>query len=162
LLLASDAGALPSPALGVTVQLAILTPRLRVEITGTSWLDQRATLPSRASTGGDFSFISGAAMACPMLMRGLVELGLCGGLELGRMSATGFGVDHPTEDAIPWAAARASGLLLWPVSELFALRLEAGAAIPFTRPRWVLEQVGLVDQPGPISARSQLGAEIRF
>jgi len=163
-LLSSDLGAMPEPALGLTASVAIANPFGRIELAGTYWFDQHGAAASRPSTGGDFSFVSAAALLCPTLVHGVVELSACAGIELGRMHAVGTGVRDSAEETLLWLAARAGGTGTWRLARPFGLRLELGAAVPFMRPRWVLGRgtVYEVDRPAALDARASLGGELRF
>ena len=93
---------------------------------------------------------------------GPVELGPRAGLELGRIHAAGFGVDHPGEASVLWVALRAGASGTLAVAGPLGLRLDLGLAVPLSRPRWVLERVGPVDRPAAATARGALGLEARF
>lgn len=156
-----DLGSLPAPAFGLSVGGGITLWRVRIDLTGTYWFEQEATLDDSAK-GGNFSFFSAALAGCPILLPGDLELGVCAGLELGRMHAEGFGVTDPSESSILWAAFRAGGAASWVFADPVALRLQIDMVVPFTRPQWVLQNVGAIDQPGSVTGRALLGSELRF
>jgi hypothetical protein len=160
--IASDLGSMPAAAFGLGGALALVTRRLRIGLEATYWLDQRALAKKKAGAGGDFSFVSGAASGCPLLLERPVMLGLCAGVELGRMHAAGFGVDHPSEFTSFWSALRFDALATLRVDRALALRAELGAAVPVSRPSWLLDRVGEVHRAEPVAGRGLLAVEAYF
>jgi hypothetical protein len=160
--LAGDTGALSSPAAGGGPTFGIVYHWLRIEASGVGWLPQAAASETRASAGGDFTFLSAALDGSVLLLLEPVEIGPYAGLEIGRMHAEGFGVDRPGEGSIVWAAARVGVGAAWSFTPLMALRLQLGAVVPFDRPRWILDNVGLIHRPGPVTGRLSLGLELRL
>ena len=157
---AGDVGALPGPALGIGGGVALRVWRIRMRASASYWLEQKETLPSGA--GGEFALFTAHAAGCPLLLLQPIELGGCLGLELGRMRAAGFGVDNPGEDAVLWAAVRPQVEATWLAAPPFGVRASVGAAIPFTRPLWILERVGEVDRPGAVTGRAEFAVELHF
>jgi hypothetical protein len=159
-LVSADIGALPVPTVGFGGAAGLQLGWMRLEVAGRYWLPQSETVGGGA--GGDFEFASGELRGCPGWTYHPVTLGGCAGVELGRMAAEGFGVDRTEEASLLWAAARLGGLVSVAVVGPLALRLDVGMSIPFDRPRWVLDGIGVVDQPAPVTARGETGAELRF
>ncbi|NUO52845.1 MAG: hypothetical protein HOV80_28705 [Polyangiaceae bacterium] len=159
-LVSADIGALPVPTVGFGGAAGLQLAWMRIELAGRYWLPQSETLEGGA--GGNFEFATGELRGCPGYTWKPVTVGGCAGVELGRMAAEGFGVDRAEEASALWAAARLGGLVSVQVVGPLALRLDLGVSIPFDRPRWVLDRVGLVDQPAPVTARGETGAELRF
>jgi hypothetical protein len=160
-LASADAGALPSVAIGFGGALGLDLGPVRVELGGGYWLPQsQAVAPDGA--GGDFDFASGYLQGCPGWRSGRWRLGGCGGLELGWMRAQGTGVVRLGEASALWAAVRFGAVGTVLIIEPLALRLDLGALVPLSRPVWVLDNVGVVDQPGPVTARVALGIEFVF
>lgn len=159
-LVSGDIGALPVPTVGFGGAAGLQVGWMRIELAGRYWLPQSETLASGA--GGNFELATGELRGCPGYTWKPVTVGGCAGVELGRIAAEGFGVDRSEEASAFWAAARLGGLVSVEVVGPLALRLDLGVAIPFDRPRWVLDRVGLVDQPAPVTARGETGAELRF
>ena len=91
-----------------------------------------------------------------------IELSICGGFELGRMSATGFGVDLPASKAIAWAAVPFGATVGWAPARHFGLELAGGAALAITRPNWLLEDIGDIDRPAAVAGRVRGGGYFRF
>jgi len=155
-----DLGTLPSPAFGLTALLGLKVWRVRFDWTGTLWLAQ-SEVPEDTVVGGEFSYLSTALAACPLLLEDPLELGLCAGIEVGRLYAKALGVDNFDTCAVLWTAH--AGLLgAWKAADWLALRLDLGAAVPVERPEWGLSPVGPVDQPGAGVGRARLAVETRF
>jgi hypothetical protein len=157
---ALDAGALPDVAVGLQAGAGITWRPIRVELAGTYWIAQQTRVGG--GKGADVSFASGSLGAGLAFAVGPFELGPAAGVELGRIHAEAFGVSNPGEATVLWAAATAGALAGWSFEPPLALRLGIEAVVPFKRPRWVIEGVGAVDQPGPVGGRARLGLEARF
>lgn len=158
----TDAGALPAPGFGVSGAAAIGFGRLRVALGATVWARQHRRVSGDADKGGDFDFALGWLSPCFRVLRAAVELDACVALEVGRMHAQGFGVVRPHQASTTWVAPGASLGFGVPLDDRVALRADAGARFPLSRPQWTLIAVGPVDQPGPVTARASVGAEVRF
>jgi len=160
-LASADLGAMPSAAFGVGGQVGLSAYRLRIDLAVTYWLPQQHAV-AESDAGGEVSFFTGSLSGCPILIAEPVQLGPCAAFELGRMHAAGYGVDNPSEQTILWVGARVGGRLGVIVADPLALGVQLEAVVPFVRPRWVLERVGPVDQPGAVTARGMFGAELLF
>ena len=167
--LSADAGAMPSYAAGVRGAVGLLFAWGRLELGWTQWLAQNATVDPRtasvgapAGAGARFTFFSGSAGACVMALPGRLELDVCGAAEVGRMHASGYGVLSPKDATLLWLAARVGGTADLSLTDELGLRLDLEAVVPFNRPAWTLENIGVVDRPGPIDGRAALGGELRF
>jgi hypothetical protein len=88
------------------------------------------------------------------------------GVEMDRVSATGFGGTSSSTKAAVWSAAELGGSAAWRVSQRVALSWTLEAVAPASRPSFVVTQTQgpplVVDRPPPVAARSFLGLECRF
>ncbi|HEY4122410.1 MAG TPA: hypothetical protein VGM56_31305, partial [Byssovorax sp.] len=168
-LLAADVGSLPGAGAGLSVEAALALRWLRLEV-GFVDLPSRTALVSDGSAGGTVALWAATASACAAIPASRFELGPCLGAEVGRIHASGFGVTDPSAGASLWSGAKAGALASWfpftasrAASTLgFTLRLDALA--PFTRPTFVLENVGsgAVHQPSAVIGRLGVGVEARL
>jgi hypothetical protein len=158
-----EGGSLPGAGFGVAGTVAVTLAALRIEV-GVGGLPLRDALVSAPKgAGGHVSLVTGDALLCyDVLPRSAFELSPCAGYEGGWLHAAGFGVKSPGSGSDFWSAVRAGGLFTWSPVPRFALSLRGEAVVPFVRPTFVLENVGPVYRPGPVSGRLALGAEARF
>ena len=164
---AVDVGSLPAPAFGLGAALsasARLTSlfRIRAALRPVLFFPQHAFLAGSNAVGGDFDFFNVGLAGCPELSVADADVGLCVGMELGRMAAEGFGVDTPERQAVLWSALPLGLSAGWRFYRPFGLRLDLGAAVPLSRPRWLLEDIGDVDRPGVVAARGFFAIESVF
>jgi hypothetical protein len=146
---------------------AVVLGPVRIEIGAGVWPARTAIpAPQLPSAGGTVSLVAGSLGACLDVL-GITasrpfELGPCGGFELGRLHAAGFGVSSPSEASTVWAAPKLGGHFAWsPIRRLaFVARLDA--AFPLRRPTFVLENVGPVHRPSAVVGRAAGGVELRF
>ena len=154
--LALDLGSLPSAALGLGASGGLMWEAVRVELEAIMWPAKQATSADLASAGSDVGLSTAALHGCARPWPGAIRFDGCGGVELGRLRAEGFGVEHPKTEGALWSALFAGALMTWPVGD-FALRLQVGAAVPLTRPSVVLEPHGEVHRPSAVVARGAIG-----
>jgi hypothetical protein len=160
----ADFGTFQTVAFGVGGAAVMVVGPVRIEL-GARGLPPRAVVvPAHPSTGGEVSLAAGTLAACYVsTSQGRsFELGPCGGLEVGRLHAAGFGVDAPGAGNAVWSAATFGPHFAWAPIRWLALVLRAEAVFPFSRPTFVLENVGPVLQPPPAMGRAEGGVEVRF
>jgi hypothetical protein len=126
------------------------------------WPERSSTLADRPSAGGDVSLTALSAGTCRAIPAGPISLAPCGSLEIGRLSAAGFGVPRPGSGAAPWVALKAGGMAAWEPWDSVWVTLRLEAVVPFIRPRFILEDVGAVHQPSAVAGRAAAGLEVRF
>ena len=159
--LATDATTLPAPAIGAHVAFAYLPGRARIEIAGSYFSGQSKTTAS-SSAGADFTLLSAGLRGCWAIVRSDVELSPCAGADLQQVSASGFGAAQNFDTDAAWLSAAGGLLLRMPLTSWLALRAQADAVVPLSRPRFVVEGDGAVHQPSAIGARAGIGAELLF
>lgn len=162
LLGAASAGALPRVAAGFGAQVGLLAGRFRADVSAWYWLPQTTTLASRPTAGGDFRLIAGDARACYAVLRAPLEISPCAGLEVGSMTATGFGVRSDGSGSALWIAPLAEAGVALPIGAHFAARLDLGVLVPLERPPFVLAAAGTVYTAGAVVGRAAVGVEVRF
>jgi hypothetical protein len=161
--LVGDGGALPNPAVGAGLGVALHTGRMALRASGTLLLDQRVRLASsegRAAAEVGLGF--GTLQAC---MVGLEAprswaLPVCVGVDVGQLWGRGVDVARARRAASWWLAPRLDAGLFWAIP---GTTLRAGgwltASLPLQRDEFVVDDVGVVHRPGPLVGRLGLGIE---
>jgi hypothetical protein len=165
--LASDAGALPNPAVGLEVALAWRPSRLDLELAGTYWAPQSTNDPV-SSAGARFELLSASARAAYLGSLDQVAVGPLLGIGLERFSASGFGGTAANGNATEILGALSPGaLLVWSLGEHFAVRLALESVFPLSRPTFVVLEPApasssSLHRPSAAFGRALLGAELSF
>jgi len=151
-----DTGALPNPALGPALEVALRRAGLRVGAQG------MLLAPTSEDYGGgasaSFYLWALSPILCGELPLGRFALGGCAGYELGRMSGEGSGVSTPRLGSAHWQAMRFELSAAYAAGASFRLTARLGAAVPVSRPIFELDGVE-VHEPAPFSLRALVGAE---
>ena len=158
---ATDATTLPAAALGGRIGLAWTPGRARVEIAGSYFSGQSKTTDA-SQAGARFTLLVAGARGCWALLRGAVELSPCAGADVQVMRAKGFGAAQNYDASGAWLSAAGGALVRVPLGSWFALRADADAIVPLSRPTFVVEGDGAVHRPSSIGARAGIGAELLF
>ncbi|MEO8875533.1 MAG: hypothetical protein ABI461_08100 [Polyangiaceae bacterium] len=156
-----DTATLASLAGGAELVAGYNPPHMALELSGTWLAGQDAHLSSVPTEGASEHALGIGARACWEIIDSAFTLGPCGGAELTGIFADGFGSTTPSEASAGLVRALLGGRAKLQFSR-FALRLAAEAAIPFTRPSFVIDNGGLVQKISPASFRTTFGAEIHF
>lgn len=146
-------GILPGPSVGGVVALHGAWSDKLVELSGLGLLPREAVLPN-TTDGGEFSWIGVQLMGCTALA---LPTFLCVGFEGGRISGTGMGVGHPRVGHAFWAAPGLELLVAPPIASSLCFEASAGIFPALLKPEFALDDLGVVHQPGPVSARVELG-----
>ncbi|MDB5216346.1 MAG: putative secreted protein [Myxococcaceae bacterium] len=157
----ADFGTMPSAAAGAEIFAAIRVPPLRIEVAGALWAPQRQSVVG-TSAGGELMLISGVAHGCFLPVLDRFELGGCVGAGVDSMNANAFGPIVVSRGSGAWivlAGEARVGLSLLP---WLAIHAGFGLQVPVTRPSFVIEGVGQVHRPAPLSGRQALTLEARF
>jgi hypothetical protein len=157
----ADGTTLPSAALGGRAALAWTPSRLRLEGGGAYFSEQSKTTGTSAA-GAAFTLLVADARACWAVARSGVELSPCIGADVEVVQARGFGAAKNYDASAAWVSATGGALLRVPVTSWLALRADAGAVVPLSRPRFVVEGDGAVHRPAPLGVRGGIGAELLF
>jgi hypothetical protein len=160
-----DIGALPVAAAGLAVGGIAQFGPLRIGLDATGFLPagqvvaQASTL--QAAKGGKFMLFAGKLQACYRPLEEL-DLGGCMAAELGVLRGEGYGTAQRGIRTVTWAALGPGLEGGVPVAGSLSLRAGADVLLALERPQFVLENVGLVYQPGPVSVRGALGVLLLF
>jgi hypothetical protein len=157
-----DAKSLPAAAAGLGLSAAVDLGADRIELGATAWLRRRATLASLPSVGADVSLYAAVLRYCRWLVRRTVDLGTCGGIEVGALVVTGVGVLSPSSGPERWLAPQIGVLgAVRPASRL-ALSVAIDGLAPIFRDQFVIVGAGEVYRPPSVTVRAVLGAHARF
>ena len=158
---ATDGTTLPSAALGVRLGLAWTPRRARIEIGG-SYFSAQSKTTDASLAGARFTLLVAGGRACWAVLQGSVEIAPCAGADVQVMKAKGFGASQNYDAKGTWMSATGGVLVRVPLLPWLALRADADAIVPITRPRFVVEGEGAVHRPSAIGARAGIGAELLF
>lgn len=159
---AVDPLAFAGPAIALGLRGALELGALRVEL---SLAQQLPTTLSgaREGTGADVLATTLSARACAMRARPMVSIGLCASATGGVMWATAFGLQRNDVAAWPWAAAGGGAALrVGPGRGRIAVIARVEALANLTRPRFVVEGVGVAGEVAPLALWTSLGVEMRW
>jgi hypothetical protein len=151
----AELGALPDPALGVSVSAGARWPVLSVAAYGMLFESQR--LAARPGVYVDFELSVAGLRGCGRALSRPIALDACAGMEVGRWEAFGASLQVARRSRDLWLAPmvelEASRVLLGPL----ALELSAGAALPLARKRYIINESEAVHTPDAISWRLLAG-----
>jgi hypothetical protein len=147
-----DVATLKSLGAGAEIVAGFNPRHAAFEISGTWLSTQDAHYDADPTQGASEYSLGAGARACWEVFDSTLDVGPCGGAEL-----TGIFAD--TSVALFRALLGARAKLRF---SRFALRLAAEAAIPFTRPSFVIDNAGKVQGVAVLTLRTTFGAEIHF
>lgn len=162
-----DTATLPAAALGGVVSVAF-TPSLgarrplRLELRGGYAAAGRARSLGVPRVGGTFALVPLHVYACYMLPIAALELGGCAGGGVSLVPASSDGASAPGSGLAVLGEASAGGLGRLRVGGPVWVRLSLDAALPLTRPSFVVDGVGALHRPAIVSGRGALGLEVAF
>jgi hypothetical protein len=160
----ADGTTLPSAAVGGRAALAWTPARVRLEVGG-SYFSEQSKTTATSGAGAAFTLLVADARGCWAIARSArsgVELSPCIGADVEVVQARGFGAAKNYDANAAWVSATGGALLRVPMTSWLALRADAGAIVPFSRPRFVVEGDGAVHRPAPLGVRGGIGAELLF
>jgi hypothetical protein len=165
-----DLGSLPRLSDGLAGGLAVTFDALRLEAFGAYLFPQSSHPASVPSIGSNIDLVVGGLRGCFLPPRRVLELGVCGGLEIGQLQGSGFGsLRSPYQTFTPssqgglWVAPVVGGRLAWRIAPYFSLVIDLGVAIPLERDVFSISGVpGTLHQASPVVARGAAGPELRF
>jgi hypothetical protein len=158
----ADWGTLPGVAWGFELALGIELQRVRIEVTGLRLPGQDRTIESNPDRGGTIDLWAGGLRSCYVAGDDDSGIGGCAGVEMGQLRGQGFGADREDTRSVAWLAARLGALLRYQLAPSIAVRGAIEALLPATRPEFLLDNVGVVHRPEPISGRLVIGLELRI
>ncbi len=157
-----ELGVLPRGAAAFELTAGAAWPRARLELGGLTSIGPDAAAQSLPSVGGRFALLTGLLRACGVVARDRLEVPLCGGLELGRLRATGTGLREPATIDAPWIAITGGARPQWVPVPRVALGAALELMAPLQRHRFAIEEAGPVHAVAPVGARLGLHLELRL
>lgn len=146
-------GMLPAPSWGGVVALHAGWRAHLLELAALALLPRDAVLEG-STKGGEFWWFGAQLTGCQLLARPAF---LCAGFEAGRLSGAGFGTREERTGHALWAAPGVELLFAPSLGGGLSLEISAGIFIALLKPEFAIEGLGVVHQPGPVSARLELG-----
>ncbi len=137
---AAEEGMLPALSPGVEVSLGGSFDRFSVEAFGVGYLDRDRAATERPDAGGRFSLRSFGVRGCAVLAPGDLSFAACAGGSTNHITADGYGVEFPGEQATDVGALSLGVRVEVHLGEHAALRLDAG-------PSYVLGSASFVLTP---------------
>jgi len=157
-------GILPGLGLGGRLSFLIDPPSLpAIVVATTAWVPDREEV---MAGGGRFTLAGGGVAACPnMWRRPTIGIAACGGVEVARMTATGYDFES-NRQAIDWLAfVTGEAVLTIPLPGPFSLGIGLGGWLPLVRPRFVYTagaSMREVYQPSVIGGMLRVGIAVRL
>jgi hypothetical protein len=138
------------------VALALHRADWSLELGAALLLPRHADLGGGASPSSDIDWLGGQLALCRAFGR---HLNACAGVEAGRLSGTGSGVDEPATARGGWLAATADARLHGDLfgSDTLSWQLGLGVAAAVRRPELGFEELGVLHRPSAASARLFVG-----
>lgn len=155
-------GPLPSAAPGVEVTAGLVRRHARVELGFDYFFARRVALADGDDRGGEIGLWTLTTRGCWAPSVSILELPVCGGLQVGPMRGEGYGVGAPTTTRLAWVAAEAGGALVIRGLPLVDVWVGADLVVPLTRPGFLLDELGLVHRSGRVGGEASVGLEVRF
>jgi hypothetical protein len=162
--LAIGAGNLPTVGAGAELAVGWRPGRLRLELAGTYWGQQRATA---SGAGADFELLSTEARAIYAWTAGRLALGPLLAVGLEWIKASGFGGTFANASpAETLGTVGVGGLVTWRLAWRIHLRLALESVFPLSRPDFVVldrpAAASTVYRPSLAFGRAVVGAEVQF
>jgi hypothetical protein len=152
---AADLGTMPGGGLGLDGGLAYTAGRIAV-IGSARWFPARfSTLPGAAGAGVDVAMAGGAGEACVHVIGGWA----CAGGEVASISGRGRGVVDARANRSTWTAITLGVAGELAVGPRVRWIVELGGYFATQRPRFVLDDGTVIDEPSLIGARLYTGLE---
>lgn len=166
---AGDYGSLVGFAPGVHAAVGVGVDAYRIEAILGLWPSSEATSASSPNRGARLALVAGGARGCRRLLPwrasdDLASLRACVGLELGRISGTGFGVSAPSSAGAFWIAPGADVEARLALARPIGLLADVGFVVPLLRRTFVLEVPDrtALHEPAPVALRLSVGLDARF
>lgn len=155
-------GDLPGPGATLRLTPALVWPRVRLELEAAYMPVHRARFDDRPDVGVDLQLAAAAVRGCPVFRRGIVEIPICAGLEVGAMYGRGVGLPLAEDGRLPWAALHLMPALMLVPHRRVAVFFAVEGVVALTRPRFVIQEVGAIYRASPGAVRGLIGVEARF
>jgi hypothetical protein len=158
----ADFGTVPTTGLGAGLSVGLVVRRLRVEALVAGEPSHSSNLTSTPGIGARFRGLRAGIRMCVALLTGELEVSPCVGGEAVWMSAQGFGITKPDENATRWEEVTPGAWFRWAFFHDLALRLEAALQIPLRPGQFTIAPLGVVHVVPPVTGRTVIGIDLRF
>jgi hypothetical protein len=155
----AEFGSLPKPSFGAAAGFQAGTSRLFGEASALVLLPRFGAVPENTRAGAEIWLLLANLQGCVAPAEAAGVFG-CLGFELGRLSGRGTGVDQPISGSAVWSAVAVQASARFGISRRIQLETLLGVAVPFNRPEFGLDGVGVAHRPGLVSGRWSFG--LRF
>jgi hypothetical protein len=124
-------------------------------------------LPGTTETVGpaqavEVSLLSGGLSLCYALGRGLLDTGVCAGLDAGQLTARGAGLRESRVAHDPWLSTHAGLALSRELGAGLALQARGELVVPLLKQTYGVNETEAVYRVASLAARFALGARIAF
>jgi hypothetical protein len=125
-------GILPGPAFGGTLAIRLERGIWGFELGASALLPQEAELDADPTHGGTMRWFGGHVLGC-VAPRIAISCDVCAGVELGRLSGAGFGVDVPRTGHALWFAPLVTSGLRYPLAASLSFEARLVRWLPFNK-----------------------------
>jgi hypothetical protein len=141
-------------ALSLTIAFGPFSLRLMPSFTP----PQDVFIPNREPKVGGRLWLGGAAaLGCWEPALGPFTLSPCLGVDVSRLHGGGLGVLKPSDAAIYWTSAELGGFVGLPVGNRILIEVGGVGLLPFSRPKFYLDEIGEVSRPARFGWRAMGG-----
>ncbi|MCY1059080.1 hypothetical protein [Nannocystis sp. SCPEA4] len=152
-----------SSAPGLQAGLAVVWPRARLELRFHHTFAGTLRYANVPGAGAELQLSAAAVRGCPRRAWGTWSLHLCGGLELGALTAQGVGLARNERSVGMWAAGVFGPGLQWQPRSWFSLGLEVEAVVALTRRSYTAADArALLYRVPPVGMRFGAGVAVYF
>lgn len=155
------AGIVPSLDGRVSLGAGLLAPVVRAELLAFHVFAQPARYPELPEVGATVAAWGGAARVGPRFALATLELHALAGLSFAALTAAGFGVARPSEDASAWVALDLTPGLRWVPTSRFALGVDLEGLVAIRRPAFVLDALPVLYRAGRVGIHGAVVFEFR-
>lgn len=153
-----DRGALPAPAPGAAVVIALVRGPWRLELGGEVYRAAFAATAVDPAQGVDVGLLGGRARLC----RRVGPLRACVGGALGRLEGRPVELDAPSTESRRWSAVTAGVGWSYRFAGRFAVGLDVDGVAAIDRPEFVLSDDTRLHQPAAVGVRMGGGLEVEI
>jgi hypothetical protein len=157
-----DTGALPRTTGWFAADVGVRGKYWRAGVHGGARLPTETFADRDPRAGGRFVLWAIAARGCGVPARGVIEVPLCAGIEVGGLRVRGLGFADARTLRRPWFAATVGTSLLWRVVPRIAVGVGIDLGVPLRRDRLEIENLEVLHTTGPVFARALARLEVRL
>lgn len=155
-------GRVPRIDAGLGLAGALLWPRARLDVVVAHTFLQPRPHPDRAGLSLRVWQWTSRVRGCWVPRVGVLELPLCGGLEVGASRATSRGVARTRVATGPFVASALAGALVWPFTRRLALWVELDGWVAWTQPAFTVQDLAPWFTTRRVGVDGVVGLELRW